>query len=544
MDDLLVRAATVVDGTGRPAHRADVTVTGARIVDITEPGTGGTARRVIDADGLTLAPGFIDLHSHADFTLPAFPQARNSLSQGVTSEVVGNCGWSPAPHSTDPGLARELRAVSGGIGPDLDWAWTDMASYLDRLDAARPAVNCLPLVGHTALRVAAMGMDPGAPTEMQAGVMWDGLRAALHAGAWGMSTGLVYPPSAFAATAEVHALAREVAASDGLYASHVRDEADHAVEAVEEAIATGAATGVRVQISHLKSAGPGNFGVVRRSLAAIAAARSSGLVVHCDVYPYEAVSTFLSQALPPWVLEGGIDALVGRLGSGEMRTRIAHDIEHGLPGWANLVRTLGGWSQVFVTRTASEHLAWARARWLTALAEERGMSPLDLAMWLLREDRGATVMIVFGLDAADVRSVVQAPFAAVGSDQLGVVSDTAAVHPRAYGSFARVLGPTVRDGTLPLEEAVRKMTSLPASIVGLRDRGTIAPGRVADLVLFEAATVRDEATYERPGALASGIRQVWLAGRVALDDGEAVDTRAGRVLRRDAGAVVRRRPSG
>ena len=249
------------------------------------------------------------------------------------------------------------------------------------------------------------------------------------------------------------------------------------------------------------------------------------------------MSTFLSQALPPWVLDGGVDALVGRLASTESLARVAHDIEHGLPGWPDLVGAAGGWDQIFITHTASPDLSWARGRWLSALAAERATTPMDLAMSLLSADRGATVMILFGLDPDDVRSVIQAPFAGIGSDQLGVVSDTAPVHPRAYGSFARVLGPAVRDGVLALEEAVRRMTALPASILGVRDRGRIAPGMVADLVLFDAGRVRDEATYEQPSRLASGIHLVTLAGRVALDAGHVVDTRAGRVLYRTATAA-------
>ena len=270
MHDLLIRGATVVDGTGRPGLRADVAVADGRIVAVGRDAGPRSARRVVDADGLTIAPGFIDIHSHADFTLPAFPGARNSLSQGVTSEVVGNCSWSPAPLSVDPGLARQMHDISVGIGPHLDWDWTSMASFMARLDAARPAVNCLPLVGHAALRVAAMGMDTGLPTGPQMAAMAEALRVSLAAGAWGVSTGLVYPPSAFAATEEIHDLAREAAAVGALYASHVRDEADHALEAVEEAIATAVATGVRVQISHLKSAGQRNRGVVRGSLESIA----------------------------------------------------------------------------------------------------------------------------------------------------------------------------------------------------------------------------------------------------------------------------------
>jgi N-acyl-D-amino-acid deacylase len=536
--DVVIRRAQVVDGTGAPGRRADVAVAGGRIVELGAPGTLDGASQCVDADGLALAPGFIDMHSHADFTLPAFPGARNSITQGVTSEVVGNCGWSPAPLSTDTVLAAGMRAASVGIGQGLDWDWTSTDSFLGRLDAARLTVNVLPLVGHAAIRVAAMGMDAAPPDARQQALMADLLHDALRAGVWGLSTGLVYPPSAFAARDEVHELARIVAAAGGLYATHVRDEADGAVEAVREAIETATVTGVRVQISHLKAAGRANRGLVRQSLAAIEDARASGLRVACDVYPYEAMSTFLSQAVPPWALEGGVDELVGRLAASETRARIAHDMRNGLPDWPNLVATAGGLDQVFITHTASADLAWARGRWLHELAQERHQDPMGLALDLLQADHGATVMILFGLDLHDVRTVIKGPATVIGSDQLGVTSDDAPVHPRAYGSFARIVGPMVRDGTLSLEGAVHRMTGRAAAILGLPDRGVIRAGAVADLVLFDPATVRDHATYAQPHRAASGVEAVWVAGQPALEGGRLTGIRAGRVVRRPESAAV------
>ncbi len=536
MHDLVSRGARLVDGTGDPEVRADVAVAHGLVAAIGAPGTLDGARRQIDADGLVLAPGFIDMHSHADFTLPAFPEARNSITQGVTSEVVGNCSWSPAPLAADPALAAQMRAVSSGIGPDLAWDWTSTSDLLDRLDAARPEVNLIPLVGHTALRVATVGMDPGKPSVSQQAGMTQLLRDALAAGCWGMSTGLVYPPSAFADASEVHALAQVVADAGALYASHVRDETDHAVEAVEEAMDTARATGVRVQVSHLKSAGPANRGAVRRSMAAIEAARAAGHRVSCDVYPYEAASTFLSQALPPWALEGGVDELVARIETLDTRRRIAHDMRHGVPGWQDLVGTVGGLDQVFITHAMSDALSWARARWVRELATERGVDPIELVLDLVRDDRGATVMIVFGLDPDDVQAVVCGPASVIGSDQLGVIAHDAPVHPRAYGSFARVVGPMVRASALSLEAAVHRMTGRTAAILGLSDRGVVRVGAMADLVLLDPATVRDEATYADPTRTASGIELVMLAGTPAIDGGQPTGARAGRVLRRPASA--------
>ncbi len=533
MSELVFRGATLVDGSGGPERQADVAVDLGRVAAIAAPGTLPRGReRTVDAAGLTLAPGFIDMHSHSDFTLPTYPGAVNSLSQGVTSEVIGNCGWSPAPLAMHPGKRSMFQGLASGLGPDLDWTWSGTATFFDRLDAVRPAVNCLPLVGHSALRVAAMGMEDRAPTAAELAAMLALLDQALDDGAWGFSSGLVYPPSAYAATAELVALVSLIAGDGALYASHVRDEAERAVEAVEEAIRAAELTGARLQISHLKSAGIDNRGRVRGSLDAIARARGRGVDVRCDVYPYEAMSTFLSQALPPWMLEGGVDRMVERLRSAEVRAQLEGQIAAGLPGWSNMIASVGGWDRVFITHTVAPVSAGATGRWIHELAAQQARPPLDVAVELLIADRGGTVMILFGLAEEDVRRVLLAPFTAVGSDQLGVVGPEARVHPRAWGSFARVIGPMVRGGLLSLPEAVHRMTGLASDILGLADRGRVVPGAVADLVLFDAATVTDRATYEDPAQTASGVEMVLLGGSVALDGGVVVDPRAGRVLRR------------
>ncbi|HVA85668.1 MAG TPA: D-aminoacylase [Candidatus Saccharimonadales bacterium] len=530
---VLIHGATVVDGTGAPGRRADVLVRGGRIAAVgrragTEPGD-----RVVDGDGLALAPGFIDLHSHADFTLPAFPAAINSLSQGVTSEVVGNCGYSPAPLAGDPGRAEEFRAYARGIGPDLDWSWRSFGEYLARLAAARPAVNCMPLAGHGALRVAAMGMADREATLGEIATMRRDLRDALAAGAWGMSTGLVYPPGVYAPTAEIVEVGRELTHAGALYASHIRNEADGLLGAVDEALAIGLALGVRVEISHLKAAGRRNHGHVPHATAAIAEARARGLDVHCDAYPYDAGSTFLSQLMPPWVHDGGVDGIVERLGSAEVRARIRADIEHGLPGWPNLLEAAGSWDRILIASVGSPARAFAEGSTVARLAADAGVDPLEWTFDLLVEDRAAPVMIITMMDEEDVDAALRFEATGIGSDQLGVTSDSARVHPRCYGAFARVLGRYVRErGVLQLETAIHRMTGLPAAVLGLRERGRIATGAIADLVLFDPATVADQATYRAPTRRALGIEAVLLGGRFAVDGGQIVARDLGQVLRR------------
>ena len=530
--DVVFRGATVYDGSGAPGQPLDVAVRDERIVALGEPGRV-SASQVIDATGLALAPGFIDMHSHADHTLPAFPAAPNSISQGVTTEVVGLCGFSPAPVSAEPSRAEQLRDLARGVGPDLDWRWSDFASFLDRFDAARPSTNVAPLVGHAALRIAALGMEARAPSETELAVMRAELRAALDAGAWGMSTGLVYAPGAFAELRELYSLGEELRLADAMYVSHIRNEGEGLFEAVDEALTIGQQHGIRSQVSHLKASGRRNFGKVKGALGIIRGHRARGERAHCDVYPYTAGSTFLHQVLPPWVKEGGLQRMVERLNVPESRQRVRHDIEHGLPGWFNHLEAADGWHNVLLTSVATASRRSAEGRRVADLAAAERVDPLDYVLDLLIADHGATVMVIFLMAEEDVRDALSAPFAAIGSDLLGVTSASARVHPRAYGTFVRVLGWGVREAQLfPLEEAIRKMTGLPASILGLRDRGLVSVGAIADLVLFDPLRVTDNATYDEPTRLASGVEYVLIGGELAVESGRLVKLDGGRVLRR------------
>ena len=532
--DVLFRGATVLDGTGAAGVQQDVAVRDDRIVAIGPDATqvGGA---VVDAGGLALAPGFIDMHSHADHTLPAFPRATNSITQGVTTELVGLCGFSVAPLATDPARAAQLRDLAQGIGPDLDWSWQSFGEFLDRFEAARPAVNVAPLVGHHALRIDAMGMEDRAATPAELATMRAALAEALAQGAWGMSTGLVYVPGSFSSTDELLEVGQELKRADALYVSHIRDEADGLVGAVDEAITIGERLGIRAQVSHLKITARRNAGRIGPAIEHLEAARGRGVRAHADVYPYLAGSTYLHQVLPPWIKAGGLDAMVDRLRIAEQRQRARHDIERDEGGWANQVAAAGGWHNIQIASVRSMARRGAEGRRIADLAAEANVDPLDYALDLLVEDRGGTTMIVFHMDERDMRQALSWRWSAVGSDQLGVTSPSARVHPRAYGTFVRVVGWGVRDaGLFPLEEAVRKMTGLAADILGLRDRGRVAPGLVADLVLFDPSSVADEATYDEPTRVARGVEYVMLAGDFAVERGKPVRLDLGRVLRRQS----------
>lgn len=538
MAGYLIRGATVHDGTGSPGRRADVAIEGERIAAVGAGAARLAGAEVIDGDGLVIAPGFIDLHSHADFTYPAFPTAMNSLSQGCTSEVIGNCGFSPAPVELGHDREAKLRALTGGIGPELDFDWGSFGEFMDRLDAKRPAVNLMALVGHSALRIAAMGMDDRLATPAELATMRRLMREALADGAWGFSTGLVYPPGSYGNTEEVIEIGRHLKAADALYASHIRNESDEVHVALAEALRIGRELGVRTEISHLKAAGGRNHGRLPELTGMISEARAAGLDVHSDGYPYDAGSTMLNQLIPPWAHDGGVEQLVARLGSAELRQRMRHDIANGLPGWQNLVVASGGWDRIIVASVTRPDLAWAQNKTVAELAAAEGKDPLEWTMDFLVADFGAPVMIIRMMDMRDVDVAMTFPLEGMGSDQLAVTSDTARVHPRCYGTFVRFLAQYVRERRLvPMEQAIHRMTGMAADIVGVKDRGRVAAGLAADLVLFDPTTVADEATYEEPTRLARGVEWVFVNGQPGVERGRVVARNLGRVLRKPRAAA-------
>lgn len=521
------------DGTGAPPRRAGVAISRGRIEAVGEVESLG--RREIDASGLVVAPGFIDFHSHADFTLPAYPAPVNSISQGVTTEVLGNCGLSPAPLSSNREHAAAYREACSGLGPDLDWRWGTFEEFLDELGRVRPVVNCAPLVGHNAARSAVMGFADRSPSDEELAAMKHLVAAAMEAGAWGMSTGLIYAPGTYARADEIAALASEVASFGGIYASHVRNEGAGLLPAVEEALDVGRRAGVPVQISHLKAMGSENRGLVTEALAALDRARDNGVKVSCDAYPYTAASTYLAMLVPPWAQEGGFGELVRRLGSEDARARIAHEMREGLPGWNSTLRAVEGWDGIVISSVGDVSLQRHEGRSIAEIAAAEGKSPFDLTFDLLVADDAATVMVAFVMDEDDVHDVLRHPWSVVGSDQLLVTGRERKTHPRAYGSHARTLGPLVRDEALfPLATAVHKMTGLPARILGMKDRGLLAPGMAADIALFDPDTVADGADYANPTVPAAGVERVLIGGETAFVGGEVVAPGLGKVLRRQA----------
>ncbi len=539
--DLLIRGGTVIDGTGAPGRLADVGVLGDRILAIGDLSRidGEGAARVLDADGLVVTPGFIDPHGHSDGSLFLDGLLTSHLRQGFTTQLSGNCGETLAP-ITDAG--REV--VELALRPnELVARWRTFAEYLDAVEEERLGPNVAFLVGHGTVRAAVMGAEGRPADDLERHAIVREVDAAMEAGAIGLSTGLIYAPGMHADADELRAVATAAAKHGGLYSSHMRNEADGLFEALDEAVATiraavdAGADGARLQVSHLKCASRAVHGRAADAVAVLGAARSEGLDVAADQYPYTAAATTLATILPPALLGLGIEACVAALSDHDVRGRVRAEIERGISGWEDIARD-PGWAGIKISFAAS-HPDWS-GRSLEELGDELGADPADLAFDALVDDRLDVSIVIDCMTEADVETILAVPWIAVCTDASSrrpghPILDLGKPHPRTYGSTARVLGTYVRErGVLTLETAIEKMTSVPAGRLGLRDRGVLREGAIADLVVLDADTVADVATYEDPARHPVGIEHVVVNGRVAVDAGVETDARSGRLIRRGA----------
>jgi N-acyl-D-amino-acid deacylase len=528
---LLIKNGSVIDGTGAAARPADVALAGDRIAAIA-PGLRGDAARVIDAGGHVVAPGFIDAHSHSDLFYFACPSAESKVRQGVTTEVVGMCSFSQAP--LRPGQEDLVRGWAGGIGASLDLRWETFGQYLDALAAVRPAVNVAHLVGHGALRIAAMGFEnrPADADDLKA--MERLLGEAMDAGAFGFSTGLVYPPSAYSKTEELVALARSMRAREGLYFSHIRGESSMLLDSIAEAIRIGAEGGVGVQVSHVKASGRENWPKIDAALRMIEDGKARGVDVLGDVYPYNAGSTKLDNLMPAWAHEGGVAKLLERLADRATRRKIAEECLIDGERWGTVSQGGIGFDQIFIASCARRELEGLN---LAQIARQSGIAPVDTLMNLLLEQKCTVGMVSFSQSIDNVAKVIQHPSLMIGSDSIplyeGDADKPGKPHPRTYGTFPRVLGEYARDrGLISMETAVHKMTGMAAQRLRLKDRGVLREGLAADVTIFDPKTVKDESTYPDPHRYPTGIPYVIVNGAVVVDSGRMTDERRGRILRR------------
>ena len=523
MFDVIIRNGNLLDGSGKPAFCADVGIANARIEAIGDL-RDATANEILDATGLIVAPGFIDMHSHSDFSLPIDARAESKIHQGVTTEVIGNCGFSPAPIA--PATKAQLIEYAGFLGPELAWDWESFGDFLARIDHV--ALNVIPFVGHGTARIVVMGFSDAAPNPDQLAQMQCVIAQALDDGAWGLSTGLIYPPGVFAHTREIVELSRAVAARGGLYFSHIRGEGATLLDAISEAITIAREANISAEIAHFKAAGQPNWDKAARAIELIDNARAEGLRVDADMYPYAAGSTTLTALLPDFALAGGIPDLLARLRDPGTRAKIADAMRAGA-GVAN------NYDQVFLSLcpTQSEY----EGKTITQVAELRAQNSIDTILDLVTESNGAAEMIGFMMSDDNIRLSMAQSWMTIGSDGLALaprgILGQGKRHQRSYGTFPRVLGEYVREKkVMPLPEAIKRMTAQAADKLGLNDRGRIQTNLAADLVVFNADTIADRATYSDPYQFPSGVEYVIVNGQVVIARGEQREVMAGRVLRK------------
>ena len=532
--DILIRGGCVFDGSGAAGEIADVAIEHGRIAAV-GGSVAGTAAKVVDAAGLAVAPGFIDIKTHSDFTLPINPRADSKVRQGVTTEIIGHCGFSVAPCL--PGKVELLKDYLSPSAPWLPFRELSFPEYLDGFPAT--AVNAGMLVGHNTLRLMVMGMAQRAPTAEELAQMTALLEQGLRAGALGMSSGLFTAPGAYAGRDEMVALGHVLKRHNAGYFTHLRDESGGVLEAVEEAIDIGESCGVHVEIVHFKCSGLDNWGKVARALAMIDAARARGVDIDCDAYPYTAGSNPLKNILPQWVQAGGVEAMLERLPLPETRARIRADIAAtGLNNWGRIP----SWDCVQISITPN--LPQFAGRTIAELASERNQDPVDALCEYLVQDKGATRVLITSISEDDVRTLLRAPKALVGSDgncvSTGGITSQGLPHPRFYGTFPRVLGHYVHEEKLlPLAAAIHKMTGATAAALKLEGRGLLREGFAADVTIFDPADFKEQATYAKPHQYPTGGRTtVIVNGAVVVDSAAHTGALPGRVLRRSANGRV------
>jgi N-acyl-D-amino-acid deacylase len=526
--DVVIRGGTVYDGTGKAGVVEDVAIAGDRIAALGQLGSA-RGRQEVDASGLAVSPGFIDMLNHSESSLMADGLAQSGIRQGVTLGVFGESSAGPLSDR----MKADIERRQGDIRYDV--TWTTLGQFLDTLAARGVSVNVASFVSASTIRVKEIGYDNRPPTAEELDRMRADVRQAMREGAMGVTTALIYTPAVFSKTDELIELAKVAAESGGMYISHMRSEGDRLLEAIDETLTIARAAHLRAEIYHLKAAGQANLGKMADAIAKIEAARKAGLDITADMYTYTAGSTGLDASMPPWVQEGGYDAWAKRLRDPKTRERLRREMNTPGGSWENLLQAAGGDGTLLVG-FKNEALRKYIGKTLGEVATIRGTSLQDTAMDLVVED-GSRVQVVYFLMSEDnIKRQIQQPWVTFGSDASFMAADGVflkqSTHPRAYGNFARLLGKYVRDEqVIPLEEAIRRLTSLPADTLRIKDRGRLAAGQSADVVLFDPKTIADHATYEKPHQYAVGVRDVWVNGAQVLKNSEHTGAKPGRVVR-------------
>ncbi len=527
---MVVRNGRVYDGSGRPPRDGGVAIDGGRIVAVGDV-SAYRGRDEIDAGGLAVAPGFINVLSWAIESLIEDGRGLSDLRQGVTLEIFGEA-WSTGPLSD--AMKQEILDRQSHIRYDV--TWTTLGEYLDHLVGCGVAVNVASFVSATSVRIHELGHQDRAPSAEELERMQDLVRQAMEEGALGVGSSLIYAPAFYAGSDELTSLARAAGEYGGGFISHMRSEGNRLLEAVDELIAIARDAGVHAEIYHLKASGEDNWDKLEQVIAKVEAARAEGLAITADMYTYTAGATGLDAAMPPWVQEGGHDAWVERLKDPAIRERLRREIATPTDDWENLYVAAGSGEEILLLDFKSDALKPLIGKTLAAVAAERGTPEIDTLIDLVIEDDSRVGTAYFLMSEDNVRRQIQLPWVSFGSDAEASAPEgvflEASTHPRAYGNFARLLGRYVRDeGLIPLEEAIRRLTSLPATNWKLRDRGALEVGHHADIVVFDPANVRDHATFDDPQQLATGVLHVLVGGTPVLRDGKPTGATPGQVVR-------------
>jgi dihydroorotase/N-acyl-D-amino-acid deacylase len=529
--DVIIKSGNIIDGSGNPWVSGDIAIRGERIAAIGHLAPAAHAKRVIDAGGLMISPGFIDMLGQSEIALLVDNRSLSKLSQGITTEITGEGG----------SIAPQNKLTLASLQPDLEQQyhlkidWTTLAGYFQRLEKEGTPLNIGTYVGAAQVREAVIGDEDRAPTPQELEQMKALVAEAMQQGAFGLSTALIYPPGHYAKTEELIELAKVASQYGGIYGTHMRSEGQTEIGAINEALRIGREAGLPVEIFHLKVVGQARWGSMPKIVAMIQSARDAGQDVSANMYPYIAGATALASSLPPWIAEGGTEKLQQRLHDPAIREKIKKEMATEHPDWENLYLGSGGASGVLVSGIVNPDLKQFDGQTLAQIAEAQKKDPLDALFDLVIDDKARTGAIYFIANEDDLKFGLQQPWTSLCLDANELSLDGPLfephTHPRAFGAMPRFLGHYIRDEhLLPLEQGIRKMTSLPAQREHLVDRGLLKQGFFADITIFDPATVRDRATYQSPAQLSEGIKYVFVNGQLEYEEGRLTGMKAGAVL--------------
>ncbi|NHJ46633.1 MAG: D-aminoacylase [Asgard group archaeon] len=536
--DIIIKNGKIIDGTGNPGFYSDIGIKDGKISILGKIKKEDKTSKIIDAKGLTISPGFIDIHSHSDYTIPFEPLAPSSLHQGITTMVVGQCGASLAPVNPDK---KELfdKEFSMAAPPGLEFnvTWTLFSEYLDEMEKLGCSTNVAYLIGFGMVRLAAMGYEDRKPTDEELQKMKDYINDAMEAGAFGISTGLIYTPQVYAKTEEVLEIAKEVAKHNGLYFSHIRNESEHVIEAIQEVIDIVEKSGcVGGQIAHHKVAGKNNWGKSKDTLQLIEETNKRGISITCDQYPYNRGATGLISLLPPWTHEGGMEKLIERLKDPKTKEKIRKDMLE-KPDYESFAKN-SGWDCIYIASLESEKWMPIIGKSIDEITKELGRDDeFEVLCEIIIDEEAKVSMTIRSMNEEDISRIMKARYTMAGTDGVAIPLTGPLAHgkphPRYFGTYPRILGKYVREEQLmPIEQAIRKMTSFPAQRLGLFDRGILRKGNWADIVIFNEETIIDKATFLDPHQYPIGIEYVIVNGEIVIEKGKHLENKPGKTLRK------------